>query len=139
MLENLFPEPGLARVAYFFVAHRKSNGSHWMAMVFGLGFVLAFGLVHNFWSYTRMAARNMMDSRRTPLIAALPKMFFSRPMILPGMIAVALAWQSKNGDHLPSMIYVRSRFRKGRPCFSGIAARRSNAESQRWKSIRLAS
>jgi len=63
------------------------------AMVFGLGFVLSFGYwCTNFLVVQRaMAARNMSAARRTPLIAAVPKMLFPALVIVPGMIAVALA------------------------------------------------
>src|SRR5512146_2554937 len=62
------------------------------AMVFGLGFVLSFGYwCTNFLVVQRaMAARNMSAARRTPLIAAVPKMLFPMLVIVPGMIAVAL-------------------------------------------------
>ena len=62
------------------------------AMVFGLGFVLSFGYwCTNFLVVQRaMAARNMGAARRTPLIAAVPKMLLPALVILPGMIAVAL-------------------------------------------------
>ncbi|MGA2867172.1 MAG: sodium:solute symporter family protein [Verrucomicrobiota bacterium] len=67
-------------------------GVDWFAMVFGLGFVLSFGYwCTNFLVVQRaMAARNMGAARRTPLIAAVPKMLFPALVILPGMIAVAL-------------------------------------------------
>jgi SSS family solute:Na+ symporter len=63
------------------------------AMVFGLGFVLSFGYwCTNFLVVQRaMAAKNMGAARRTPLIAAVPKMIFPILVILPGMLAVALA------------------------------------------------
>src|SRR5260370_19332064 len=62
------------------------------AMVFGLGFVLSFGYwCTNFLVVQRaMAAKNMGAARRTPLIAAVPKMLFPALVIVPGMIAVAL-------------------------------------------------
>ena len=62
-------------------------------MVFGLGFVLSFGYwCTNFLVVQRaMAAKNMGAARRTPLIAAVPKMIFPILVILPGMLAVALA------------------------------------------------
>jgi SSS family solute:Na+ symporter len=41
-----------------------------------------------------MAANSMSAARRTPLIAAVPKMFFPFLVILPGMIAIALTYQS---------------------------------------------
>jgi solute:Na+ symporter, SSS family len=62
------------------------------AIVFGLGFVLSFGYwCTNFLVVQRaMAARNMSAARRTPLIAAVPKMLFPALVIVPGMIAIAL-------------------------------------------------
>jgi len=72
-------------------------GVDWFAMVFGLGFVLAFGYwCTNFLVVQRaMAARNMTAARRTPLIGALPKMFLPALVILPGMLAVALSSMGK--------------------------------------------
>ena len=69
-------------------------GVDWFAMVFGLGFVLSFGYwCTNFLVVQRaMAAKNMTAARHTPLIAAVPKMIFPVLVILPGMIAAALAF-----------------------------------------------
>jgi solute:Na+ symporter, SSS family len=66
------------------------------AMVFGLGFVLSFGYwCTNFLVVQRaMAARNMTAARRTPLIAAVPKMILPVLVILPGMLAAGLATMS---------------------------------------------
>ncbi len=76
------------------------------AMVFGLGFVLSFGYwCTNFLVVQRaMAARNMSAARRTPLIAAVPKMIFPVLVILPGMLAAALALTAKDGYRLPPKI-----------------------------------
>lgn len=73
------------------------------AMVFGLGFVLSFGYwCTNFLVVQRaMAAKNMSAARRTPLIAAVPKMLFPALVILPGMIAAALAFSGKDGYRIP--------------------------------------
>ena len=73
------------------------------AMVFGLGFVLSFGYwCTNFLVVQRaMAAKNMSAARRTPLIAAVPKMIFPVLVILPGMIAAGLAYTAKDGYRLP--------------------------------------
>jgi SSS family solute:Na+ symporter len=73
------------------------------AMVFGLGFVLSFGYwCTNFLVVQRaMAAKNMSSARRTPLIAAVPKMLFPALVILPGMLAVGLATIGNNGYELP--------------------------------------
>ena len=58
----------------------------------GLGFVLSFGYwCTDFLVVQRaMAADSMTSARRTPLIAAVPKMFFPFLVILPGLIAIAL-------------------------------------------------
>src|SRR5205807_6346316 len=74
------------------------------SMVAGLGFVLSFGYwCTDFLVVQRaMAAENMSAARRTPLIAALPKMFFPFLVILPGLIAVAVTPSSASGQ-LPTM------------------------------------
>ncbi|MFZ0035043.1 MAG: sodium:solute symporter family protein [Sedimentisphaerales bacterium] len=76
------------------------------AMVFGLGFVLSFGYwCTNFLVVQRaMAAKNMGAARRTPLIAAVPKMLFPVLVILPGMLAVGLASMGKDNYRLPPQI-----------------------------------
>jgi SSS family solute:Na+ symporter len=66
-------------------------GVEWFGLVMGLGFVLSFGYwCTDFLVVQRaMAADSMSSARRTPLIAAVPKMFFPFLVILPGMIALA--------------------------------------------------
>jgi solute:Na+ symporter, SSS family len=79
-------------------------GVEWFGMVMGLGFVLGFGYwCTDFLVVQRaMAANSMAAARRTPLIAAFPKMFFPVLVILPGMIAMALTCQSgTSGFALP--------------------------------------
>jgi solute:Na+ symporter, SSS family len=73
------------------------------AMVFGLGFVLSFGYwCTNFLVVQRaMAAKDMTAARRTPLIAAVPKMLFPALVIVPGMIAVALMSAPEKGYRIP--------------------------------------
>ena len=70
----------------------------WFGMVMGLGFVLSFGYwCTDFLVVQRaMAANSMSAARRTPLIAAVPKMLFPALVILPGMIAIALHFSSGN-------------------------------------------
>ena len=77
-------------------------GVEWFGMVMGLGFVLSFGYwCTDFLVVQRaMAANSMSAARRTPLIAAVPKMLFPLLVILPGMIAVALQ-QSGGGNVIP--------------------------------------
>jgi SSS family solute:Na+ symporter len=79
-------------------------GVEWFGMAMGLGFVLSFGYwCTDFLVVQRaMAAKSMSAARRTPLIAAVPKMFFPFLVILPGMIAIALTYQSgASGFALP--------------------------------------
>ncbi len=79
-------------------------GVEWFGMVMGLGFVLSFGYwCTDFLVVQRaMAANSMAAARRTPLIAAVPKMLFPFLIIFPGMIALALA-ESGSGFSLPKM------------------------------------
>jgi solute:Na+ symporter, SSS family len=73
-------------------AHTNPLGVDAFGLVIGLGFVLSFGYwCTDFLVIQRaMAADSMGAARRTPLIAALPKMVFPFLVILPGMIAIAL-------------------------------------------------
>jgi SSS family solute:Na+ symporter len=78
-------------------------GVEWFGMVMGLGFVLSFGYwCTDFLVVQRaMAANSMSAARRTPLIAAFPKMVIPALVILPGMIAMAIESQSTGGHFLP--------------------------------------
>jgi SSS family solute:Na+ symporter len=77
-------------------------GVGWFGMVAGLGFVLSFGYwCTDFLVVQRaMAANSMGAARRTPLIAAIPKMLFPALVILPGMIAIAIH-HADGGKFLP--------------------------------------
>jgi len=65
-------------------------GATWIGIVFGLGFVLAFGYwTTNFAEVQRaLSAKDLSAAQRTPLIGAIPKLFLPFVMILPGMIAL---------------------------------------------------
>jgi SSS family solute:Na+ symporter len=78
-------------------AHTNPLGVEWFGLVMGLGFVLSFGYwCTDFLVVQRaMAADSMSAARRTPLIAALPKMVFPFLVILPGLIAIALPTQPR--------------------------------------------
>ena len=62
-----------------------------IGIVFGLGFVLSFGYwTTNFVEVQRaMASNSISSARRSPIIAAFPKMFIPFVVIVPGMIAAA--------------------------------------------------
>ena len=79
-------------------------GIEWFGIAMGLGFVLSFGYwCTDFLVVQRaMAANSMSAARRTPLIAAVPKMLFPFLVIVPGMIAIALTHHSAtSGFALP--------------------------------------
>ncbi len=81
-----------------YLGHAGANpmGVEWFGMLMGLGFVLSFGYwCTDFLVVQRaMAADSMTSARRTPLIAAFPKMVFPFLVILPGMIAGVVAANS---------------------------------------------
>jgi len=99
-------------------------GVDWFAMVFGLGFVLSFGYwCTNFLVVQRaMAAKNMSAARRTPLIAAVPKMIFPILVIVPGMIAVALTSQPDKSYRIPPPILSEQVYAKGVEAVKAAAA-----------------
>ena len=76
-------------------------GVEWFGLAMGLGFVLSFGYwCTDFLVVQRaMAAESMTAARRTPLLAAVPKMLFPLLVIVPGMIAIALHYH--RGGLLP--------------------------------------
>src|SRR5688572_4087508 len=85
-------------------ASSNPMGVEWFGLAMGLGFVLSFG----YWTtdflvvQRAMAAESMSAARRTPIIAAFPKMVFPVLVILPGMIAIALTSDAANtGFTLP--------------------------------------
>ena len=87
--ERLASDPMVHSWKYLGNAHNNPMGVEWFGMLMGLGFVLSFGYwCTDFLVVQRaMAANSMTAARRTPLIAAVPKMFFPFLVILPGMIA----------------------------------------------------
>ncbi len=77
------------------IMHPATNpmGIDIIGLAMGLGFVLGSG----YWCtdflviQTAMASRNMDAARKVPLIAAVPKMVFPFLVILPGLLAIAVA------------------------------------------------
>lgn len=72
------------------------------SLVFGLGFVLAFGYwCTDFLVVQRaMISKNLNEAQRTPIIASIPKIFMPAIVILPGIIILALQKQF-SGFELP--------------------------------------
>jgi solute:Na+ symporter, SSS family len=77
-------------------------GVSWIGIVFGLGFVLAFGYwTTNFAEVQRaLSAKDMSAAQRTPLIGAIPKLFLPFIMILPGLIALVVIPKLGSTDQL---------------------------------------
>ena len=86
--------PAVMTHSWKYMGHPSQNpmGVEVFGMVAGLAFVLSFGYwCTDFLVVQRaMAAESMSAARRTPLIAAFPKMFMPFIVILPGIAAVAL-------------------------------------------------
>src|SRR6187200_1020030 len=88
-------EPGALSHSWQYMGTPSQNpmGVEAFGLIMGLGFVLSFGYwCTDFLVVQRaMAAESMNSARRTPLIAAFPKMLFPFLVILPGMIAISVA------------------------------------------------
>jgi SSS family solute:Na+ symporter len=97
-----FPEHSLTRVWQPLSDSTNPMGVEWFGMVMGLGFVLSFAYwCTDFLVIQRaMAAESMSAARRTPLIAAVPKMLFPFLVIVPGMLALVVA--PKGGVPVPA-------------------------------------
>jgi SSS family solute:Na+ symporter len=75
-------------------------GVDYFSMIFGLGFVLAFGYwCTDFLVVQRaMISKNLTDARKTPIIAAIPKILMPAIVILPGIVILALQKQFPGFD-----------------------------------------
>ena len=87
-------------------------GVPWWVMVVGLGLCAApaywctdFLLVQR-----AMAARDLASARKTPLVAAIPKMLFPAIVTVQGMIAVTIAPQIVTGNYNLALPLLMSRF-----------------------------
>lgn len=98
-------EPGAWTHSWSYTGTASANpmGVEWFGVAMGLGFVLSFG----YWCtdfiviQRAMAAKDMAAARRTPIIAAIPKMFLPMLVIVPGMIAIAMHSMGDPSFHLP--------------------------------------
>ncbi|MBN0046057.1 sodium:solute symporter family protein [Streptomyces actuosus] len=74
------------------IGNANPLGANWLTIVLGLGFVLSFGYwTTNFAEVQRaLSAKNLSAARRTPLIAAYPKIFIVFLVMIPGLVAAAL-------------------------------------------------
>jgi len=92
-IESRLPSVMTHSWKYMGDASQNPMGVEVFSMVAGLGFVLSFGYwCTDFLVVQRaMAADSMSAARRTPLIAAFPKMMMPFIVIVPGIAALAIA------------------------------------------------
>ena len=97
--------PAVMTHSWKYMDHASMNpmGVDVLSMIVGLGFVLSFGYwCTDFLVVQRaLAANSMSAARRTPVIAAFPKMFIPFIVIVPGIAALALT-SSGAGYSLPT-------------------------------------
>jgi len=91
-------------------AETSPFGVEVFGLAMGLGFVLSFAYwCTDFLVVQRaMAADSMSAARRTPLIAAFPKMIFPFLVILPGLIAVALPTPTVAPEATPGAVVTQA-------------------------------
>ena len=73
---------------------------NWIALLLGMGFVNSFGYwTTNFTEVQRaLSAKDMSAARRTPIIAAIPKMLLPAIIIMPGLVAAVLVPELAEGE-----------------------------------------
>jgi SSS family solute:Na+ symporter len=100
--QRLASVPGMTSI-WSSVGHASNNpmGIEVFGLVFGLGFVLSFGYwCTDFLVVQRALASESLDAaQRTPLIAAVPKALFPFLVIVPGLVAAALAIKLPEGNY----------------------------------------
>ncbi len=98
-IRSSVPEPMTHLWKGFGSAATSPMGVDAFGVAMGLGFVLSFGYwCTDFLVVQRaMAADSMAAARRTPLIAAFPKMLFPFLVVLPGLIALSVGQVGRVG------------------------------------------
>lgn len=73
---------------------------NWIALLLGMGFVNSFGYwTTNFTEVQRaLSAKDMSAAQRTPILAAIPKMFLPLIIITPGLLAAVLIPELSTGE-----------------------------------------
>ena len=95
-------EPSALTESWSHLGSASANpmGVEWFGLAMGLGVVLSFGYwCTDFLVVQRaMAAKSMNAARRTPIIAAIPKMVFPFLVVVPGMVIIALVGDAGLAD-----------------------------------------
>ncbi len=110
LTQKLAAQPGMMGI-WHGVVHSQDNtmGIELVGLIMGLGFVLSFGYwCTDFLVVQRaLASKDLLSAQRTPLIAAVPKMFFPFLVIVPGLVASAMKLDLPGGSYdftLPMML-----------------------------------
>jgi len=111
-LKARLPESLLHTWRQMGAASDNAFGASWFAVAFGLGFVMSFAYwCTDFLLVQRaMAARSLAAARRTPLLAAVPKMFFPFLVTVPGLCAMALFDGQLTSDYNATLPLMLQRF-----------------------------
>ena len=95
-------EPSALTESWSHLGSASANpmGVEWFGLAMGLGVVLSFGYwCTDFLVVQRaMAAKSMNAARRTPIVAAIPKMVFPFIVVVPGMVIIALVGDAGLAD-----------------------------------------
>ncbi|CAM5371581.1 sodium:solute symporter [Streptomyces badius] len=102
-------------------------GANWLTIILGLGFVLSFGYwTTNFAEVQRaLSAKNLSAAKRTPLIAAFPKIFIVFAVMIPGLVAAVIV--PKIGTPGSDLTYKATRY--ARCLMQELAAQRCPSAS----------
>ncbi|MBZ5583503.1 MAG: sodium:solute symporter family protein [Acidobacteriia bacterium] len=95
-LRQRLPDTLLHTWRYMGSGAENPFGANWFAVTFGLGFVMSFAYwCTDFLLVQRaMAARSLSAARRTPLVAAMPKMLFPLASFMSGMAGNVTAFNT---------------------------------------------
>ncbi len=111
-LRSRLPDHLLHTWRYMGSGSDNAFGANWFIICLGMGLVMSF----SYWCtdfllvQRAMAARNLMAARRTPLLAAVPKMLFPFLVTLPGLCGAALLGPALNGDYNSTLPLMLGRF-----------------------------
>jgi SSS family solute:Na+ symporter len=111
-LRQRLPDTLMHTWRYMGSGSQNPFGANWFAVTFGLGFVMSFAYwCTDFLLVQRaMAARDLGAARRTPLVAAIPKMLFPLLVTLPGLCALSLFGESLSHDYNSALPMLLGRF-----------------------------
>ena len=111
-LRQRLPDTLLHTWRYMGSGAENPFGANWFAVTFGLGFVMSFAYwCTDFLLVQRaMAARSLSAARRTPLVAAMPKMLFPLLVTVPGLCALSLFGGTLAHDYNAALPLLLTRF-----------------------------